>query len=71
MKFLDDLSDTIIHGKYSPVIPILEHTVLGGCPYCTAIRAMAFGIGLGIGSFVLIVAPIALTLYERYGNADS
>ena len=50
---------------------LLELTLVGGCPYCSALRALIFGIGLGMFSYLglaLMVFAVLLTNLERYLN---
>lgn len=57
-----------------PAVKVLEFLAVAGCPWCSAIRAMLIGFGVGrfdlIGVFIIIVA-ICLTHLEHKINADA
>ena len=53
---------------YSPLVKVLEFLVVSGCPYCSAIRAMLFGYGVGRWDwtgFALVTVAFLLNHLEK------
>lgn len=53
---------------YSPLVRLLEALVVSGCPYCSAIRAVMFGYGIGrwdVTGLCLVIAAVALNHLEK------
>lgn len=53
---------------YSPLVRLLEALVVSGCPYCSAVRAMMFGYGVGLWDWhglAFIVGAVALNHLEK------
>ncbi len=50
---------------YSPLVKVLEFLVVSGCPYCSAIRAMLFGYGVGRWDWIGLVWVIAAVLLNH------
>lgn len=58
----------------APLVKLLELLAVAGCPYCSAIRAMAVGYGIGrfdLIGLLIIIASIGLTKLEHKLNADT
>ena len=58
--------------SYSPLVKLLEFLVVSGCPYCSAVRAMLFGYGVGrwdwTGLALVIVAVLLNHLEKRIND---
>lgn len=53
----------------SLLVKLLELLVVSGCPYCSAVRAIMFGYGVGIGGLfglALVVLAVALNHLEKW-----
>lgn len=53
----------------SRIVKLLEFLVVSGCPYCSAIRALIFGYGIGIGGWIglgLVILAFFVNHLEKW-----
>ena len=58
----------LFDGK-SSIVKLLEFLVVSGCPYCSAIRAILFGYGVGTGGWygvLLALLAVAVNHLEKW-----
>jgi hypothetical protein len=71
-KLWRSIEDYLFH-EDSKVVKVLELLIVSGCPYCSAIRALIFGLGVGMWSFAglgLVLFAIALNHIEKRINDE-
>lgn len=70
IKRIHDKVEVKLFGDESrPAVKVLEFLIVSGCPYCSAIRAMMFGYGVGIGGLfgmALVVLAVAFNHLEKW-----
>jgi len=53
----------------SRIVKLLEFLVVSGCPYCSAIRAILFGYGIGRGDLLgigLVILAVFVNHLEKW-----
>lgn len=59
----------LVDEKSDPLVVLLDFLFSSSCKYCMAVRALVFGVGLGLANWfgvALVALALACTLGEKY-----